>query len=464
MAKRVLIVSYHFYPDSEIGARRVSELARSLCEQGVEVVVLSARSRRYIRSDPALALSLPGLRVISVPVPPKLLPGLLKAVKRLRPGRGRAPAPSAPAPSEAAGGESWRARLRRYYLSLEWLVDDKKAWAALAALRLWGLRGRFDAVISSGPPMTGHIATWLARPALRCPWIMDLRDPWYYEKDWRSEVQSGFSRSVNAALERSCARSADHIVTTTPGLAAILRERYPEQGDSVRVIYNGFGQTLPLGEPPAGALRLLYAGTLYYNRDPFPLLNALAALVRQPGVDRARVSMELVGNCGSWGGIDIARWAREHDLADVIRVKPPVPAGQVPELMKQANVLVNFAQGQPNQIPAKMFDYIASGREMLLITESHSDSAGLALEAGCARVVEPGNEAALQETLRQLYRDYVESPRPPQLDAARQRLFSRDVQNERFVDLLEGDRRPDARGGVAGLSRPAGPAASSTRR
>jgi glycosyltransferase involved in cell wall biosynthesis len=446
MSKRILIVSYHFYPDSEVGAKRVSELARYLCEQGMEVVVLAARSQRYIRSDPALTLKLPNLRLVTVPVPPKILPGLLKALKRLRPnGPNEKPrAPAAPADSGTRLRESWLARLRRYYFSLEWLVDDKKSWASLAVLRLWALAlGKpFDAVISSGPPMTAHIATWLGRPLLRCPWVMDMRDPWFYDTNWRQEVQSGLSRHLNAALERRCASSADLIVTTTPGLAKILRERYPARREAVQVVFNGFNERLPLAPPPAGVLRLLYAGTLYYNRDPFPLLRAVAALARQPGVDRSKISFELVGNCASWGGVDIERWVQEQGVADCVKVRPPVPAREVPALMEQANVLVNFAQGQPNQIPAKMFDYISAGRDMLLIAETYSDSARLAMEAGCARVLEPEDESGLTAALTQLYQDYVVAQQAPTLDPARVQTFSRQSQNERFLELIDGCPQP----------------------
>jgi hypothetical protein len=43
-------------------------------------------------------------------------------------------------------------------------------------------------------------------------------------------------------------------------------------------------------------------------------------------------------------------------------VRPAVPPAEASALMTEAEVLVNFAQGQPEQIPAKLYDYIASGR------------------------------------------------------------------------------------------------------
>ena len=44
MARRILIVSHHFYPEAQVGAKRMSELARHLCDDGDEVVVITARA------------------------------------------------------------------------------------------------------------------------------------------------------------------------------------------------------------------------------------------------------------------------------------------------------------------------------------------------------------------------------------------------------------------------------------
>src|SRR5690625_1044838 len=89
------------------------------------------------------------------------------------------------------------------------------------------------------------------------------------------------------------------------------------------------------------------------------------------------------------------------------------------------------------QIPAKMFDYLAARREVLLVTEPHSDTAWLARQSGSMRIVPPQDEAAMSAVLAALYQDYVATEQskehqPPSLEA-----LSRRAQNTRFLELLQ---------------------------
>jgi glycosyltransferase involved in cell wall biosynthesis len=442
MAKRILIVSHHFYPDAEVGAKRMSELARYLCSEAYEVLVVAARPSRGGEVDPALRLDSPNLRHIWIPQPPKLLPFLLPRIKLLlaRGGGDKQAVVSRSVVPAESGKESLLHRLRRAYLSLEWLIDDKKLWAALVAVRLLGFAFTkpFDAVISSGPPMSTHLAVLLARPVLRGRWIIDLRDPWC-DQDQRSYVQTKLSRQLDRWFEARAVAVADAVTVTTPSYKQLLCQRYSEKRERIQLVLNGFDGEVEARPPPSGKLHLLYAGSLYYNRDPFPLLRGIRELVNRPDVDRSRVIVRLVGDCQSWNGASVAGWIQDNGLQDCVVIHPRVPAAEVGALLAEANVLINFAQAQPMQIPAKMFDYLAARREVLLITEPHSDTAWLARQAGCARIVPPGDDAAMNSTLASLYHDYVEAPQNLKLSSTPSlTAFSRRAQSEKFVDLLQG--------------------------
>src|SRR5690606_30183401 len=126
-----------------------------------------------------------------------------------------------------------------------------------------------------------------------------------------------------------------------------------------------------------------------------------------------------------------------HGQQDSIRVKPRVPAAEVEALLTEENVLINFAQGQPMQIPAKMFDYLAARREILLITEPDSDTAWLARQSGCARIVPPEDDAAMSAALADLYQEYVAAAQGREELGRSLDAFGRRAQNARFLDLLQ---------------------------
>jgi hypothetical protein len=177
-----LIISYHFYPAREIGARRVTELARYLVEKGVRVVVVSAFGNQPIQPGSELFPT-----VIAVPIkrPQRPWLDLLVALKR----RVLADTSNAqdlgsvsadPVLGHHGGTPPLRARLHQGFFRLVYFVDDYKKWAwqaARAAVRA-GREYEATLVLASGPPHSGLLAgAWAAR-SLGIPYVADLRDPW----------------------------------------------------------------------------------------------------------------------------------------------------------------------------------------------------------------------------------------------------------------------------------------------
>ena len=83
MAERpltVLILAHVFHPSTEIGAKRVTALARYLASSGVRVVVVSEFGGTAIAEGGEV---LPGVTAIAVPQPPRLVLDTLVSIKRM---------------------------------------------------------------------------------------------------------------------------------------------------------------------------------------------------------------------------------------------------------------------------------------------------------------------------------------------------------------------------------------------
>lgn len=439
---RILILAHYFYPSSAVGAKRMAELACYLRDRKYEVTVVSG----IADAVPELADRIYGIELKMVPLPPKLYPIIAYWPKRLlKKTRARHGKPSmsesvkngvlATGADKKEGVAAW---FKRHYHAIEGIVDESKLWSFMAFLRVLWLRKSFDWIISSGPPHSLHLTAWLLSNITHAKWIMDLRDPWVCNHDWpdKEKSSSRLRDRIERFLERKCVGSAHSVTTASPGIASALLARIPEAADKVTVVLNGYDQRVENKAGGSGRLRLLYAGSLYLNRNPFPLLAALHGLLELPHVERTLVSFVLVGLCSSWNGHDLTTWIREKGMQDVVSILPPVAPAEVRAMMLDADVLVNFAQGQPEQIPAKLYDYIAAGREMLLIAESNSDAARVTLESGMGRIVEPHDEAGLRATLQELYAFYVQQGRTFEPDETRVKRFSREYQNKEFEKLL----------------------------
>jgi hypothetical protein len=142
-----------------------------------------------------------------------------------------------------------------------------------------------------------------------------------------------------------------------------------------------------------------------------------------------------VGQCSEWGGTALEPWLAQHGIADVVRVLPSVPPAELTKLVAASNVLLNFAQGQPRQIPAKSYEYIASGREVLTIAETSSDVADLFREAGVGTIVEPDDRDGMARSIRRFYDRFVAQRRTVEVNEARTR-FSRSSQLMKFEQTI----------------------------
>lgn len=397
----------HAYPDPAVGARRVSELAKFLATSNWDVhVIADAGPFQIFGGELSTSATRHGVRFRT--------PLSNRIARWLKVFRSRASASTPPLPSTVSRptevtktGLTSRmyAWARHQFFRYTLVIDDRKLWSLEAGLSLRALikSTSADCVFISGPPFSVVAAcTYFASRRVK-RLVIDLRDPWVKVTNPLPDGYSGFQQIVDKWLERYVIRSASAVTTTSVTLTRQLSARYPELAGRFAMIRNGYEEAMLL-EPPiaSGRLQMLYAGTIYLNRNPFPLLGALAKLVSLQGVDRRKVQMVFVGDCRAWQGHSLLDWVQRSGLEDVVAIRDPVPASQISALIQESNVLVNFAQKQRESVPAKLFEQIASRRDILLVTEPDSESA---LTSESSRLVHrvDDDEAAILFVLENLY-------------------------------------------------------------
>jgi glycosyltransferase involved in cell wall biosynthesis len=441
-----------------IGARRVAELAKSLRDCGAKVSILGARADGDSGVDQSLAATLTGIETVTAWKGIAFVDKTYKWAKGLWNGV-RSAGITAVSPSRPPEGVASRSKIRKLrdaYIHVHCALDRRKQWAFWALLRsVWlGLRsGRFHMVIASAPPSAAFVVGYMHCKLFSSTFIMDLRDPWLFEL---ARVRA----RIESPLERACVAAAATVVCASPGIAKDLASRRPEYAAKFEVVYNGYDRLLPSSSRSApNTLTMLFAGALYAGRDPFPFLRALYELISQDGIERGRIRVQFVGSCHWFGNESVLAWVDKHDLSDVVQILGMLSSKALDEMFKDADVLINFSQNQHLAIPAKTFEYLGSTKEILLIAENGSDTAGVLREAKRGIIVEPTDDAALKDALETLYRRYVVGDFFAKPDLAASAAFSRERQNGRYVKILR-----DALAGRADArTSPSGPRASARR-
>ena len=153
----ILLISYHFYPSNEIGARRPTALARFLVDKGLRVAVVSAFGGQDMELGSQV---LPGVVAVPVRKPSRtftdaavFLKKKLYRAKKVAPFQaGMSPAST----SAATSSTTFLIRVREQYFRTVHFIDEYKSWgrrACNAAVRE-GKRYPPSLVLSSSPPPT----------------------------------------------------------------------------------------------------------------------------------------------------------------------------------------------------------------------------------------------------------------------------------------------------------------------
>ncbi|MFL0796109.1 MAG: hypothetical protein K6L73_01305 [Cellvibrionaceae bacterium] len=440
--RKVLLISYHFYPDAAVGARRPTEFAKSLSDNGFDVDVLTAK--RELLDKPGYVNSIFSVR--EYPDPVNVLWCLVKKIRNVfRQGGGGQVSvkktvnqmTETEKSTLAVKNENFSKKLKRYVLSYQALMSAQKTWVLSCVFYLLWLKligKRYDIVLSSSPPASVNFIALLAKKIFNAKWICDLRDPIIQWEDIYPECISGFRVSIEESLEMQYLKSSSNVLVTTPSFYAEVSKKLTRQSfdvERVAVLYNGY-DVEPLESNnnlcSDKVFRIVHAGTLYMNRDPIPFFLAIKKLIDLSIFERKELVVEFYGDCQLWNGIDLSEWLKSENLNDVIQLKGVIKGDLLPKIYCSADLLLAFAQGQPKQIPAKIFEYIPYSGRILAITEKESDTATLLGE------YQLGLQADnLEESIVGAIRTIIDEGR--QSMSERKSLFSREKQNLKLIEL-----------------------------
>jgi len=419
--KRVLIIAWYFPPAGGSAVQRTLAMARHLPEHGWEPVIVTARPERasYPSEDRALLASVPpGLEVIRVSGPDPY------ALYRRWTGRG---ASVGFADSRSPG---IRERVARWIRANLFLPDARVGWSRRAGRAAEEIvRGRpFDAVLTTGPPHSLHLAGLRASRTARIPLVVDLRDAWPDPTYQHHLPVSGPARRYDERLRSRVLDAASAVVAVSGPMADDLSAL---AAGTVSVIGNGFEEDdfrdlLPV---PHEGFELLHAGNLPAERDVPALWSAIAGLRAGGGLASFRVT--LLGATDAAVRGSVARYG----LESIVTLEPSVPHGEAVRRLAGADALllsVNRVAGAEGIVTGKVYEYVASGRPVLGVGPPGGEADRVLRTSGAGVLLGFDDVEGIREHLRTLYGAWASGQPIAGASPARARPFGR---RARVADL-----------------------------
>jgi glycosyltransferase involved in cell wall biosynthesis len=247
------------------------------------------------------------------------------------------------------------------------LFPDRAAgWipAAIVAALQATKQQRFDAVLSTSPPVSAHIVAYVIARARGLPWVADYRDLWHgnqYTRKGRARAQLEFG------LERILRRRANAIT-------AVHHDLLVQQS---RAFGHSFGDVIPAAFDPAewqnvedappAEFRLCYAGDLYEGRRRLDLvLSAIASLRAQRHPAGAAARVDFYGPDAAL----VQRLAASIGVSDAVSCHDRVERARILPALRQAAgllVLLDMSPETAGELGSKLFECLAARRPVIAI-------------------------------------------------------------------------------------------------
>ena len=429
--RRFLLVTYYFPPSGGPGVQRSLKLAKYLPACGWEpaVITVDPDHAAYPGTDASLEAEVPAeIEVVRTGSWDPYAAYARLMGKRREDAVGVSFVGTTPAnPKE---------RLARWVRANCFVPDARMGWvpfARRAAIRL-ARAGRFDAVVTSGPPHSTHFVGRSVRRHCGIPWVADLRDPWTGIHHYDQFPATALARALDRRMEERVLREADRVVVVSPTMATQFAVSVPRTYD---VITNGFDPDdfRAAALPPAGDRFVIrHIGNLSRTQIPGTLWLALRDLESEVG---KLVRVELIGNVDGTAMEAAARYG----VQEQVKVLPYVDHGEAVRLMRTSHALLLVINDVPQAasiVTGKIFEYVASGRPVVGIVLEHGDAASILRTARAGRMSAHDDVAAVAAQVRGLVSDWRDGRALRGAPAEVAAAFGRDRQAAQLARLLEG--------------------------
>ena len=398
--RRLLVITYHFPPDGAIGGQRWAGLSKYLARLGWEVHIVTASDAGHEDPTPNVHRHFRRRR--------RTLNDLYRALAgRLRQSseghysliREKSSLP------RSTGWLKPLAAVRKFAGSAMSFPDDGRGWVATAAVEARALlrQQKFDVVVSSGPPHSAHFAGMAATLGRDVQFWMDMRDPWSVTPQFGAHDNdlARAERFILRQLERLVFPRAVRVIVNTSQFERALGVSEPDL--RVTCLPNGVDLEHVPARNAADVERgsIAYVGTLYFGRNLTSVCAAMRRILNDNPQAGATLRLNVAGPMDDPHRQKFQEEIEAAGLTSVVNILGSLPRAQALQLLRRSHLALVLAQGQPMQVPAKLYESVGLGVPTLVIAEDTSAAACEARRIG-AMTVDNANVDALQSVFEEL--------------------------------------------------------------
>lgn len=266
------------------------------------------------------------------------------------------------------------------------------------------------------------------------PWIADYRDGWTSNQDNSSR---GFlAKMLNTyykKVEKKYLQEVSLITTAAPGYAADLRKVHPRK--RVEVIYNGFESEVLADissiDQRNDIFEIAYAGTLYPYQQLETFLSGYQKFIQehQPNIRLIFYGLsfypEMVGRVNRFDEI------LNQYILFTERMDYPI----LMKKLRKAHLMLLLSNENVNWLSAKIFDYLAVNRKVVLVKNDFAILEKIVKDTNCGVALSESDEVA--QFLASQYHEFLKTGKVKNQSNV-DHFYSRSHQAACMVNLING--------------------------
>lgn len=368
--KKILIITYYWPPAGGPGVQRWLKFAKYLPDFGWKPVIYTPENPSYPLMDETLMKDVPNnIEIIRTKIwePYQLAEKLNKSNKKFKAGQ-----------FDVGKNQSWKSKLSIWVRGNFFIPDARVFWVkpSVKFLEKYLQENKIDTIVTSGPPHSLHlIGLGLKDKLPNLKWIADFRDPWTEISYYKHLKLTKSSDKKHHQLESAVFKNADITLATSYTDA----ENFRKAGANAVCITNGFDESdskeKTIEQKDTNTVFVLsYIGVLEQLRNPENLWKALDELIKENTEFANYFSLKFVGRIDD----KILHTLKASSLKDHIMNLGYLSHGKAVEEMQTSEMLLitNFPnESSKGIIPGKIFEYLASGKQILSFGPNQADVA-----------------------------------------------------------------------------------------
>ena len=231
-----------------------------------------------------------------------------------------------------------------------------------------------DIIISSSPPESVHLASYVLAKKFSLKLVMDMRDGWIDEPMRKYRGKWSIKKMIERRWELKVLLKASQIFVTSKNWKKLLEERIPIASKKTTILTNAYPIDFDTPEnqqhqKPLSSILLLHTGRFLGTRETNKMNILLDPLfkVLKPKEDLAARIM-LMGNIKLEELNESKEWERKfsNSLSSIIH-KDRIERTEMFSELAKANGLLLLAATKAF-FPSKTFEYIKSAKPILAVT------------------------------------------------------------------------------------------------